>query len=103
MTASPWVIRGCRGCGAAMRVRKTSAHCYCPDCKGAPTVMTPEEVAEWERTGGPQWGSPCDHGVAVSKCPECRRARDRRYYAQNREARRAYHRDYQRIRRAARA
>ena len=102
MTASPWVIRGCRGCGAAIRVRRTSARCYCADCK-APILptMTLEEVAEWELTGGPEWGAPCPHGLAVSHCPECRRERDRRYYAQHIESRRAYHREYQRQRRAA--
>ena len=85
-----------------MRVLRTSARCYCPGCT-APVVptMSPEEVKEWEQTG-PQWGSPCSHGLAVSKCGECRRARDRRYYALHQEKRRAYHRDYMQQRRAAR-
>ena len=83
-------------------MRKTSATCYCPGCKAPITpTMTPEEVAEWERMGGAPWGAPCPHGLAVSKCPECRRARDRRYYAQHAEKRRTYHREYMRQRRAA--
>ena len=31
MTASPWVIRGCRGCGTAMRVLRAVDKPYCSE------------------------------------------------------------------------